>query len=228
MTMDRHDEESAPLSQADEIRALLPWYVTGRISQQERASVEAYLAAHPAMRAELGLARDEADAIFHSDAELKVPYAALDKLKASVASSPSVRISAARASFIDRVGEFLASLAPRQLVYAGVTAAMAFAILGGAVGSMLAPSSGYQTASGPQTAAGEGTFALLTFQPGATSAALTAFLKDNGVTVVDGPRANGLYRVRLSTEALSEGARDTLIAKLKAKTEIVATIAPAS
>lgn len=223
--------ESKILSEADTFAALLPWYVTGKISAADRAFVDAYLKAHPEARIELAVAREEADQIFAADAALEVPHLALDKLKASIAASPAARLSAARASFLDRLGDVLAALAPRQLAYGALAAGLALAVLSGAFSAILLHQPGapeYSTASGDKPGIAQGTFALVSLQPAAPAATLSAFLADNRFTVADGPRAGGLYRIRISNEVLSGAALDAELAKLSKRSDLFASVAPAA
>lgn len=221
--------ETDILSEADEFAALLPWYVTGKISAADRAFVEAYAKAHPEAQAQIAVAREEADIIFSADASLEVPRHALDKLMASVAASPSARIASARTTIADRIGEFLASLAPRQLAYAGMTAALAIAVLAGTLGSVISGSGqGYTTVTKDDSvSAATGTFALVSFQPAAPAATLSAFLAENNLAIVDGPRAGGIYRVRLSGEVLNKDAAEAALAKLKARGDLISFAASA-
>ena len=57
-------QETEILSEADEIAALLPWYVSGKISANDKARVDAYAKAHPEVLDHIALARDEADVVF--------------------------------------------------------------------------------------------------------------------------------------------------------------------
>lgn len=213
--------ENDILSEADEIAALLPWYVTGKISAEDRARVEAYAAKNPAVRKQIEIAREEADSIFSDNAGIEPPRAALDKLMQTVAASPSARLHSAGTSIIDRIGEFLAGLAPRQLAYAALSAALALAVLAGGLGARLGGGgAGYEVATGPSASAGKGTYAHVALQVAAPAAALSAFLAENKFTIVEGPKAGGLYRVRLSEEALSDDATKAMIDKIKARTDL--------
>ena len=228
MTM---SEETEILSEADEFAALLPWYVTGKISAADRAKVEAYLAAHPQARAQLAVAREEADVIFTADSSIEVPHAALDKLMASVASSPSARLHSAGSSIMERFGSFLASLAPRQLAYSTLAAALCVALIAGATGMRFGSTpEGYEVATGPSSGTQQtGTFALVSFQPAVPAATLSAFMADNKFAIVDGPRAGGMYRLRISDTVLSKDESEAALAKLKARSDLFsfASAAPA-
>ncbi len=224
-------DETEILSEADEIAALLPWYVSGKISPADKARVDAYAKDHPELVRQIALAREEADAVFAANQEIHVPWAAVDKLRESLEANPTVRMQAVKASFIDRIGALLDALTPRQLAYAGLAAVLALAIQAGALSSLLLHNQGaYHTASGPSEALGKGTFALVAFQPAAPQSTVTAFLADSGFTIIDGPRAGGLYRLRISEEVLDSAAAATAIEKLKARADLVsfAAAAPAS
>ena len=215
--------ENEILSEADEIAALLPWYVTGKISAEDRAKVDAYAERHPEVRKHLVLARDEADVTFAVNQEIAPPKAALDKLKASLASSPSVRLKSAQASLLDRVGTWLGGFSPRQLAYAGVAAALAITVQAASIGSMILDRAGpgYQVANGPSVDAGKGTFALVSFQPAAPAGALSAFLADNKFSIIEGPKVGGVFVVRVSDHVLTKDAAEAAVAKLKARTDLI-------
>lgn len=227
MTM---NNETEVLSESDEIAALLPWYVTGRITAEDRAKVDSYAATHPDVKRQISIAREEADQIFSANAEIEGPHFALDKLLKSVAESPSARLHAAGTSIVDKLGNFIASLAPRQLAYAAMTGALALALalVAGGIGARLVqPPGEYTVASKEGASAGVGTFALVSLQPGAPAGTLSAFLAENALAIVDGPKAGGIYRLRLSTEVLSEDAQKSALDKVKARTDLFAFVAAA-
>ncbi|MEQ1671010.1 MAG: hypothetical protein ABL893_09140, partial [Hyphomicrobium sp.] len=120
--------ETGILSEADEIAALLPWYVSGKISVSDKARVDSYAKAHPEVLEHIALARDEADVVFADNASIPAPRDGLARLQKSLASSPSARLHAVQASLIDRIGVWISGLAPRQLAFAGVAAALAIAV----------------------------------------------------------------------------------------------------
>lgn len=211
------------LSEADEFAALLPWYVSGKISAGDKARVEAYRRAHPEVEAQIALAREEADIVFADNSAITAPRDALSRLQASLAQSPSARLNAAKQSVIDQIGAWLQSFTPRQLAYAGLAAALVVVAQAASIGSMLTQHSGqgFQTASGPEASAGQGTFALVAFQPAAPAGTLSAFLADNGFKIADGPKAGGIFRLKLSDTALAAGDVDAAISKLKARSDLV-------
>lgn len=224
--------ENEILSEADEIAALLPWYVSGRISATDKARVDAYAKAHPEVIQHIALARDEADIVFADNAAIHAPRDALLRLQRSVTNSPSARLHAVQAGLIDRIGAWLGGFSPRQLAYSGVTAALVLAIQAASITSLISNSpapGGYETASGPgSTSAAQGSFALVAFQPAAPQSTLSAFLAENGYIIVDGPKPGGVYRLRVSETTLSPTDIDAAVAKLKGRTDLVAFASIAS
>ena len=220
------DERQEHLSERDEIEALLPWYVMGKLDAASRARVERYIEAHPEVEAHLALAREEADAAIAANEAIAAPGGrTLHRLRASVAAAPRRKpLTAVLADFSERFGEWLADLAPPKLALAGAAAALLVLIQAAAIGTLVmervsAPS--YQTASGDETPA-EGFELLVQFSKGATIGEITELLKQVDANVAGGPKA-GLYRLRFaSTKA---GDEDAAIMALK-QSGIVVTVLP--
>lgn len=208
-----------------EIEDLLPWYANGRLTPAERRRVEAALAEDPELARRLELVREEmAEAIAANEALLPSGARALDRLMAGIeaAPQPSRPLRAMKASLIDRFGGFLAGLAPRRLAYAAAAIVALVAIqsvaLTGLVGER--PGGGYQTASQGATTATGGATVLVAFQPGARMDEVAAFLKRHGAAVIEGPKANGFFRLRLG-EGADVGAVGE---RMKAETGIVSFV----
>jgi len=200
---------SEKLSERDEIEALLPWYVTGRLDARERARVERYVRGHPEVQAHLALAREESDATITANEAIKAPgRAALDRLRASVAAVPRRQsLGAAFGQLADRFSDWIAGLAPPQLALAAAVAALLVMLQAAAIGALVLERAGaptYQTAGGEQTEV-EGVELLVGFSDTATMGDIAALLKQLDAVVVDGPRA-GLYRLRLPDEG-DEGSK---------------------
>lgn len=215
-------QENDILTEADEIAAMLPWYVSGKISNADRERIEAYAAAHPELQAQIALAREEADIVFGDNAAIQAPRDALSKLRASVAAAPRSSFGVGKASILDRIGGWLQALEPRQLAYAGVASALLLLVQAASIGSILTHqgTGGYQTASGPEVSGEAATYALVAFAPGAPVGSLSAFLAESGYSIAEGPRAGGLYRLRLSTTKLSADDVGKAIGKIKARGDL--------
>jgi anti-sigma factor RsiW len=221
--------ETEILSEADEIAALLPWYVSGKISAADKARVDTYTKAHPDVLRHIALAREEADSVFADNSAIQAPRDGLARLQKSLAASPRAKLHAVQASVIDRFGQWLVSLAPRQLAYAGMAAAALLVMQAATIGSRITqPGGSYSTASGDKPSTAQGAFALVAFQPAAPLSTVSAFLADSGFAIVDGPKSGGMYRVRLADKALAQTDLDAAIAKLKARGDLIAFASAAS
>jgi hypothetical protein len=86
------------------------------------------------------------------------------------------------------------------------------------------------TGEGPQLASGEdtvtetGTFALVRFAENASVAAITGLLRESGISIVDGPKPGGIFRVKLSDETLTEDRQSALMENLRQQADIVAFV----
>lgn len=191
---------SDELRERDEIEALLPWYVTGRLDARERARVERYVREHPDVQAHLALAREESDATVTANEAIHAPgREGLDRLLASVAAAPRRQsLGAVFGQLANRFSDWIAGLAPPQLALAAAAAALLVMLQAAAIGALVLERAGaptYQSAGGEQST-GESFALLVGFADTATIGDIAALLKRLDAVVVDGPRA-GLYRLRL-------------------------------
>jgi hypothetical protein len=209
----------------EEIEYLIPWYVMGKLDGPDHARVERYLELHPELRRLVDLASEEADGTFSVNEAIAVSgLAGLDRLKAEIKSTPRRRavhaIDAFWASFLD----WIAGLRPQTLVLAGAVATLLLVIQAGTLTTLLIDrhiSGPYQTATGPSTESTQGTFALVSFAPGASIAEVSALMTEIGAVIVEGPKADGVFRVCISKTSDDAAAAAAALAKLKAHTELV-------
>jgi anti-sigma factor RsiW len=220
------NQQDAP--ERPEIEDLLPWHAAGTLSRREADAVEAALAGDPELRRRFALVQEEVAATIHLNETLGAPSPrAADRLFAAI-DAEGGRKPVRSPSLSARIAEFFASLTPRQLAYAAAAGAVAIVLQAGVIGTMvIGERAGHQLASTGQPTVADGTFTLVRFAPGATAAAVTAFLQANQAGIVSGPGAGGLYRVRIAAKALPEDERDRLIERLAAETSIVGFIAAA-
>jgi hypothetical protein len=115
------------------------------------------------------------------------------------------------------------------LALGGAVAALVIIVQAAVITSMI---SGDPAGEGPQLASGEdrvtegGTFALIRFSEDASAAAITELLRESRITIVDGPKPGGAFRVKLSDETLAEARQSALIENLRQKADIVAFASP--
>src|SRR5262245_6543953 len=216
----------------EDIESLLPWHAVGTLSRRDSERVEQALAHDAELARRFELVRDEMVETIHLNETLGAPSArAAQRLFAAIESEQQ---APKRATSFD-LGGWLAGLvesfSPRTLAWAGTAAAVAIVIQAGLLaGVFLKERQGsYQTASyEPATTASsaQGSFALVRFNPAASAADLTRFFDEHKASLVEGPRAGGIYRIRLSPNTLGKDEMAKLIARLAEDKDVVAFIAP--
>jgi anti-sigma-K factor RskA len=194
-------------SEPSEIELLLPWYAAGTLGARESQQVERALAADPELalryewvRAELAQETHIGEAAGEpSGRDVTTLFAKIDALPAQRPRS-SIDLGA-------RIAEFLAALSPRTLAWSAMAAALAIVLQAGLLAGIALKersAGGYETASAPANVSGEGAYVLMRFQPQATAADVANFLATNKLSIVGGPSAGGLYRVRVASTKLAK------------------------
>lgn len=203
---------------------LLPFHANGRISAQDRAQLDIALQENAELARRLTLVQEErAEAIALNEAVGAPSPRALDALLAKIEEepkSPRQLTGTAGRDLMDRLGAMLAALSPRTLAYASAAAVAIIAIQGAVMTQVTGQKPGtYQTASTVEA----GSFALVSFAPDARAAQIAETLKAAGASIIEGPRASGLYRVRLSASALPKEEVATRLATLRAAKGVVSS-----
>jgi hypothetical protein len=218
------------LDEREEIELLLPWYVTGKLSAAERQRVDRFLAENPDIARQIELAREESAETVISSEALGAPSAgSLDRLMQQVSRMPR-RAGPMQilTGGLERLADWIGGLTRVQLGAVAAAAALLLAVQAGALLYMTERGSRtYETASGPtETVGGAGTFAVVSFQPTASAADIAALLSQTGAQIVEGPKAGGLWRVRLSTERLADAEAEAKIAFLRSKSAVISFASP--
>src|ERR1700728_4497580 len=167
-----------------DIELLLPWHAAGTLSHRDMARVEAALAGDPELARRYDLVREELGETIHLNETLGAPAArAMAALFAKIDAEPARRPVLPANNLGARVREFFSSLSPRTLAWSASAAALAIVLQAGLIaGIMLKEQSpgGYQTASAPtEQVTGEGSYALIRFQPQASAAEIARFLESH-------------------------------------------------
>ncbi len=208
----------AKQSEPSEIELLLPWYAAGTLDAHESQQVERALANDPELAARYEWVRAELEQETHvgeaagepSSGDLKTLFAKIDALPAQKSRS-SIDLGA-------RIAEFLASLSPRTLAWSATAAALAIVLQAGILAGIVLKersTGGYETASVPTNVPGEGSYVLLRFQPQASAADVANFLETNKLSIVGGPSAGGLYRVRVAPTKLAKADLTRIVSTLQ-------------
>jgi anti-sigma factor RsiW len=200
-------EKNGP--ERSEIEELLPWHAAGTLSVEEARQVDAALASDPELAHRFALAREELAETVSVNESLGVPSSrAMEKLMMGMnAERKSERAGTrqtARRAISAGIGagwkNFVASLTPQTLAWSTVAAALLIIVQGAIITGGLIDhqsSPGYETASSKAEDTAGQAEALVRFAPQATSADITAFLDRNNASVIAGPMAGGMYRLRL-------------------------------
>jgi negative regulator of sigma E activity len=201
-----------------DIEDLLPWHAAGTLSPRDTQRVETALAEDPELARRYQLVREELAQTIHLNETLGAPSArAMEALFAKIDAEPA-RTPAISESFGARIRDFFAALSPRTVAWSAAAAAIAIVLQAGVIGVVLLnePKAGsYETASAPSTTSGDGTYALIRFQPQSSAADITRFLDANKLDIAEGPLAGGLFRVRIAPTKLAKTDRDRLIRTLE-------------
>jgi len=185
-------ENHTDIEEPNAAELLLPWYVSGKISNADKAVVDKWLAEDPAASDHLARAMEELDLTFTASENLAMPPRdGVDRLMNAIGEEG---INRPRVGLVERIWEMLS---PRYAL-AGA-AALALVVIGqGAaltVMSQQGPSgASYSTASATAPAVAEST-ALVAFKPDTSLADVATLLDDLGLRIADGPKPGGIFEI---------------------------------
>lgn len=176
-----------------ETQRLLPWYVVGKLDDDERKKIDAHLAACDECRTELQLERRLASEVANLSLNTEIGWTDLSR---RLSSRPAKRHAARdmAMSVVQSLGR------PRRFGWflAGQTAVVLL------VAALLVPfneSAPYRTlGSAPAETAGN---VIVIFQPDATVSDLRQVLEDSGARLVDGPTTAGAYVIHVPDDKRS-------------------------
>jgi hypothetical protein len=214
--------------EGDEIEALLPWHAAGTLSRDDAARVEAALARDHELARRYALVREELAETIRVNEALGAPsprplQRLMTQIDAEAASGVRAR---APLAFARRLQGLLVGLSPRALAWSAVAAGIVILVQAGLLAALLGPRGhAYRTASIEQANA-PGSYALVGFVPQASAADITKFLESYKATIVDGPRAGGLYRIRVGDAGLARDELGKLVGRMQQERAVVRFAAP--
>lgn len=227
------NDEKRPDGERESVEMLLPWYQAGTLDAADAERVAAYLERHPEVSQQLALVREEQDAAVTANEALGAPAAgALDRLMASIeAEAEAAPDRATAGGALGWLGQLFGAPLPAGLQWAAGAAMVLIVAQAVALGVLLSqpqPGTGFVPATGEETTLTGGTFALVLFKQDAGAGAITALLSDLEATIVEGPKPDGFYRIRLSSKVLGEAERDALLQRLTGESALVSMAIPAN
>lgn len=211
----------------EEIENLLPWYAAGTLNRRDTARVERALASDKELARHFEMVREELGETIGVNESLGAPSArAMKSLFEKIDAEPARAPVAASFNLMGRISEFMASLSPKTLAYAGGVAAIALMLQAGVIGTLIGERTGTapNLASAPATmSAPRGVEALVRFLPQASAVEISEFLKANNATIVDSsPDGNFRLRVPGSKEQTAE------IVKKLGESKVISLVLPAT
>jgi anti-sigma factor RsiW len=215
----------------EDIEALLPWHAAGTLSRRDAERVEQALAQDAELARRFELVREEMVETIHLNETTGAPSARVaQRLFAAIDAEDGHET---RRTFKFDLGGWLTGLveqlSPRTLAWSGVAAAVAIMLQAGLLAGLFLGERGtsYQTASyGEPTAAAQGAYALVRFNPAASAADITRFFDQNKASLVEGPRAGGIYRIKVAANNLSRDETAKIVARMAEDKNVVAFIVP--
>ena len=211
---------------------LVPWYVTGQLSDQENSQVRQFLADNPKFEIQLKLIEDEREQAIAGNEALGSPSpGAFDRFMNDIAAEQR-----SSQSWLQRVNSWLEPVLGwmgdmRPLAMAA--AVLVIVVQMGAIGMLVSKSGekeGVRVASGPSEAVQkkQGSFVLVQFSQATTVAQVKEFFDKNEGIIVVGLADNGLYQVRVSETVLERDALNKVIDKRQSSSPIVEQVFPAA
>jgi anti-sigma-K factor RskA len=184
----------------EEIELLLPWYAAGTLNRRDTVRVEQALANDKELARQFEMVREELGETIGVNESLGAPsQRAMKALFEKIDAEPARAPAAASFNLMGRITEFMASLSPKTLAYAGGVAAIALMLQAGVIGTLIGERTGRapDLASAPATmSVPSGVETLVRFSPQANAAEISEFLKANNATIVDSS-PDGNFRLRI-------------------------------
>jgi len=211
-----NDQTGGATCSHEEARLLLPWAVTGRLSQAEAARFEAHLAICAECRTDLETERSIREAAYRSPRVEYAPQPSFQKLWTRIE-------EAGQAAGVGDDPPAQSGHRPRNVAISPRWGLAAAAVLGLAVGWIVArfPDAAdmagpalYRTAAEPDQQAAPGVCIRAVFSPAMTVDELTRVVRESNLTIVEGPSQSGVFGLACPDREVSSV--DVALARIRA------------
>ena len=200
----------------EDVELLLPWHAAGTLSRRDAARVEQALANDNELATRYEMVREELGETIRLNETLGAPSArAMQQLFAKIDAEP-VRTPKVSFNLGAWLTEFVTSFQPRTLAYGAMAAALAIVLQAGILAGVFVKDGGVSFTSASLTLNEDAAYVAVRFNPQASAADITKFLADNKATIVGGPVAGGLFKLRVSNSAMSDGELSEVVKNLAA------------
>src|SRR5438477_7151029 len=201
----------------EDVELLLPWHAAGTLSRRDAARVEQALANDNELAARYDMVREELGEAIRLNETLGAPSArAMQNLFAKIDAEPA-RKPKASLNIGVWLTNFVAGFQPRTLAYGATAAALAIVLQAGILAGVFVQEGGvggYTSAS--LTTNEQASYVAIRFNPQASAPDITKFLADNKATIVGGPAAGGMFKLRVSDSSLSEAELSAVVKTMSA------------
>jgi anti-sigma-K factor RskA len=208
----RKEAEKLP----EDVELLLPWHAAGTLSRRDAARVEQALANDNELAARYEMVREELGEAIRLNETLGAPSArAMQNLFAKIDAEPArqPKMSLNLGAWLTN---FVTSFQPRTLAYGATAAALAIVLQAGILAGVFVKEGGVGFTSASLTQSEDSSLVAVRFNPQATATDITKFLADNKAIVVGGPAAGGMFKLRVSENALSDSQLGAIVKKMAA------------
>lgn len=209
--------------QGDEL--LLPWHAAGTLGHRDAERIERAMATNADISRQYRLALEECAETVEVNARLEGPSAgALERLLSRIEVDANSSASRSASGIADWIAGRLTGLGPRTLAWAAMAGALLILVQAGLLGAIYAARWSpvqYETASVPQAEIGVG------FLPGTAVAEVIGFAEKYHVTIVDGPLAGGMFKMRVEGPRVTKVTLDGLARRMQQESSIVRVAAVA-
>lgn len=196
----RGENEAGKMSSRDELEALLPFYLNGTLDEVDLAAVEEWLATDPEAVAALEAAELEFSGTTAANEAIRPPTDALARFNAALeAEAAPASVAAGAQSMLARLWAGFWAI-PASVAWATAAAAIALVL----VQTVLGPGGRPGPIEIAGTEQGDLSFALVTFKADARLADVSAFLAEQGASIVSGPAPGGIYRIGIPAQTAAD------------------------
>ncbi|RWC31773.1 anti-sigma factor [Mesorhizobium sp.] len=180
------------MSRRDEMETLLPFYLNGSLEGSDLEAVEEWLASDPAAMTALGEAEAEFSGTAATNEAIRPPADALSRFARALDAEAGPVRKPAGSSWLAQAWDRVMAV-PVGVAWAAAAVLLALVM----VQSFVEPGgkgSDFEIA-GAQDDLVKMPFALVKFKPDARMSDISAFLGSNGLKIIGGPAADGVFRL---------------------------------
>ena len=187
------------MSSRDELEALLPFYLNGTLDEVDLAAIEEWLATDPEAVAALEAAELEFAGTAEANEAIRPPAEALARFSAALDAEAGQTAAVDVPSILARFWAGFWAI-PASVAWATAAAAVALVL----VQTVLGPGSSPEPIEVAGSGQGDMPFVLVTFKPEAKLADISAFLAEQGASILSGPAPGGIYKIGIPAETAAD------------------------